>query len=90
MRIIIKGSTKWPMFLSVCLTLRKNQKQAMSKSLPIIIIIIIIITSNNQRLVKCVRFQRGLIVAKPREKLSKDERSNRMWLPHAIEAICAT
>ena len=61
MRIIIKGSTKWPMFLSVCLTLRENKKQAMSKLLPIIIIIItiviIIIISNNQRLVKCVRFQ---------------------------------
>ena len=28
-------------------------------------------TSNNQILVKCVRFQRGLIVAKPREKLSE-------------------
>ena len=25
-----------------------------------------------------------------RQKLSKDERRNRMWLPRAIEAICAT
>ena len=32
----LQGSTKWPMFLSVFLTLGKNQKQAMSKSLPII------------------------------------------------------
>ena len=38
MRVTIKGSTKWPMFLSVFLTLRKNQERAMSKSLPIIII----------------------------------------------------
>ena len=34
---IIKGSTKWPMFLSVCLTLQeKPEALAISKSLPII------------------------------------------------------
>ena len=35
----VPDSTKWLMFLSGFLTLRINQKQAISKSLPIIIII---------------------------------------------------